>query len=174
MNAWWGSCSGCRVRCSHQTVGDFSSRRCLLNKKKTLCGDSVCLFVVKRSSDLWSFQLKFRAVGQTFVSCNSARWQSYLRSLMKFCTCCPYLLTDLGEIWCNRCIGIALNSCHVNHCSGSQTYGCKWDFSCLLLHFSSVLDKIKYRWPYKCTECEFPESQRSEYMSYCAVLCLSI
>jgi hypothetical protein len=57
-----------------------------------------------------------------------------------------------------------LNSCHINHCSGSHTYGCKWDFSCLLLHSSSVLDKIKYRrWPYKCTECEFPENQRSEF-----------
>lgn len=33
MNALWGSCSGCRGRCSHQTVGDFSSRRCLRKEK---------------------------------------------------------------------------------------------------------------------------------------------
>jgi hypothetical protein len=48
-----------------------------------------------------------------------------IRSLMKFYAYFPYFLTDVGEIWCNRCIDIPLNSCHVNHCSGSHTYECK-------------------------------------------------
>jgi hypothetical protein len=161
INNWKGSYSGCRVRCSHQTVGVFSSRRCLRNEKNALCGDPVSQFfrLMKFSigvQSCWSNICVLQFCSVTVIL--------FLRSLMKFCTYVPHFLTDLGEIWCNRCVGIPLNSCHVNHCSGSHTYGCKWYFSCLLLHFSSVLEKIKSRrWPYKCTGCEFPESRRSKY-----------